>query len=259
MKSRMSRAAVSGAVVVAIVALLSGCVGAASAPSPTPSPTAEASTPTPTPTPTPEPPLVISGTVLDEQGGSLAVTIAVMSAEPLTDTDRADFAAARCETDYPSDALLGDPQARVVTMTATAVGADGFTGWSDGRGAEVRGSLFDGPIWERPAHAHTTPCSATSLLARPGTGTVRSFVSAASRGIVGDIPEGSAITLAHYGFGAQRPNAYDQPARVTSITGCTVESSPEIEALAASVPMDEVWGEDPFYPEWCQYGRNSLN
>jgi hypothetical protein len=253
----MSRATVSGAVVVAIVALLSGCVGAAPAPSPTPSPGADA--PTPTPTPTPEPPLVISGSVLDEQGDSLAVTIAVMSAEPLTDTDRADFAAARCETDYPSDALLDDPQARVVTVTATAVGADGFTGWSDGRGAEVRGSLFDGPIWDRPAHVHTTPCSATSLLARPGTGTVRSFVSAASWGLDGEIPEGSAITLADYGFGAQRPDAVDQPARVTSVTGCTVESSPEIEALAASVPMDAPWGENPFYPEWCQYGRSAVN
>jgi hypothetical protein len=253
----MSRGIAVSAAGVVILGVVAGCAVAAPEPDAATSPATEA--PTATAAPAPEPPLVISGSVVDERGDSLAVSIAVLSAEPLTGADRADLVAARCTTDYPSDALLDDPRARVVTMTATAVGAHGFGGWSDGRGAEVRGALFDGPIWERPARATTSACDQPSVLARPGTGTVRAFVSPEAWGIEGSIPEGSAITLADYGFGAQRPDAYDQPAAITSITGCTVVSSPEIEALAASVPMTEVWGENPFYPEWCQYGRNALN
>jgi hypothetical protein len=206
------------------------------------------------------PPLVITGTVVDDDSAdSLAVTIAVVAIEPLTAKDKTDFAAARCETGYPDDDQLADPDARVVTMTALATASTGFAGWSDGRGAEVNGTLFDGPIWERPAHAHTTPCSARSLLARPGEGTVRQFVSPSAWTTEGPMPDDAAATLASYGFSAQRPNSFDPPPGITSVTECVVESSVDFEALASATPVSDRWGESEVFPEYCLYGRQPMN
>jgi hypothetical protein len=215
-----------------------------------------AATPAPDAEPRPDPLLTISGSVVDDEGNTLAVTISVGSSDPLTDSDKADLTAARCTTGYPSDSDMEDPDARIVTATVTAVGVRGFSGWSDARGAEVQGSLFDGVVWKQAVHSHSAPCDAPSLLGRPGTGTVRSFVSPLGWHLVGPIPEGSAVTLGQYGFGGQRPNVYDEPAAVTSVTGCAVSASPEIESLAARVATEAVWGENRSFPEYCIYGRN---
>jgi hypothetical protein len=246
---------VSTATIAMLALSLSGCTSASPPPSsgPTAPPTSAATSGAAIPR------LVITGTVVDDAADALAVTISLVAIEPLTAQDKSEFAAARCETGYPDDDQLADPEARVVTMTASATALGGFAGWSDGRGAEVSGGLYDGPIWEQPVHAHTTACSARSLLARPGEGTVRQFVSPSGWSAKGPIPDDAAATLASYGFIAQRPNSYDPPPGITSVTDCAVESSSDFEALASATPVSERWGENELFPEYCLYGRAPTN
>ena len=239
----------------AAVVLLAGCASpskpaASAGPTalPTPSPTATAE-------PQPAPLLVISGTVADQDGQSLAITLTTTSVRTPTAQDRADYAATRCATAYPEDDPFALAETRVVTFAVESVGSAGFAGWTDARGVRVAGSLFDGPIWAREAHGDTD-CHQDSRIVRPGSGEVRALVSSTNWNpplpVVGD----GAITLAIYGFDAVSVDDRGQQTGLTAVEDCVTTASEEFDTLATDM-WNAPWGRSQNLPEYCFYGRNA--
>lgn len=244
------------AVVVASATLLAGCASSppadSAAPSASPSASAE---PTPTATAEPDPLLVISGTVADQDGQSLAITLTTTSVREPSEQDRADYAATRCAVADPTRLPPDSPDARVVTMSVESVASPGFAGWEDDRGVLVHGSLFDGPIWAPMAHG-SDPCYSDSRIVRPGNGEVRVFTSSTDWNLTTPVTGDAAITLAQYGFAAQTIDALGQPTGVTAVADCTTTPSTEFDTLALEL-WDSRWGRSQNLPEYCFYGRNA--
>jgi len=242
-----------------VVALLSGCaspVKPADSAGPTAAPTALPSlSPTATAEPQPAPLLVISGTVADQDGQSLAITLTTTSARTPSAQDLADYAATRCAAAYPDDDPFALADTRVVTFAVESVGSAGFAGWTDARGVRVVGSLFDGPIWESEAHGDTD-CYQDSRIVRPGSGEVRAFVSSADWNLPQPVVGDGAITLELYGFDAVSVDALGQPTGLTAVEDCVTTASAEFDTLATDV-WNARWGRSQNLPEYCFYGRGA--
>jgi len=251
-------------VVVAAVVALGTAACAPEAPAALPEPTASsaspepASTPTPTPAPVeePDPLLIISGTVADQNGQSLSVTLTTMSVRPPSEQDRLDYTATRCGRIAPEVAPADTADARVVTLAVEAVGSPGFTGWNDARGVRVAGDLFDGAIWGPEEHGAGSGCYSDSVIVRPGTGEVRVFTSARDWNIPNPVVGDASITLALYGFDAQSYDALGQPTGVSAVSDCTTTPSAEFDALALAL-WEGRWGGSQNLPSYCFYGRSA--
>jgi hypothetical protein len=259
----MNRGAAAVGAFVALT-LLAGCTGAppeaSSTRSSTPSPTRSSATPEPTatgapPTTAPSPLITISGTVADSTGQSLTATLVVVDVQPLTPADRKAVADAYCVS--PDEVGgLADPDARMVTMSVEAVGSPGFTAWTGDRGIRVTGTLYAGPMWREEAHSPSATCVPTSLIVEPGIGSTRMFVSGADWKVPRPLPADGAVTLATYGFAAQTVDALGRPTGTSTVEGCTITTSPELEALVAATAPGVQWGSNTPLPEYCFIGRN---
>ena len=207
-------------------------------------------TPSASAVPAEEEPLIrVTGTVADEAGQSLTITLTSTSVREPTDEDRDDFAATRCGPSGVSP--FGGDDTRVVTFEVEAVPSPGFTGWEDGRGAQVIGTLFSGTMWEPEAHGGgSDECYRDSIISRPGSAEMRLIVSSTGSGNV-EIPEGDAvITLSSYGFSAQ---VVDALGRATGINeaDCQMNFSPAYLELARTiVPFEEPLVPQPGYCSW---------
>jgi hypothetical protein len=250
------------AVVVAVVAVaLTGCASAT--PEARPEPSTSSSSPAPTLTPTatpapvaPDPLLVVSGTVADQDGQSLAITLTTTSVRPPTEQDWADYAATLCGQNEPAMAPGDTADARVVTLAVEAVGSPGFTGWTDARGVRVSGLVFDGAIWGPEQHSPTASCYFDSVIVRPGTGEARMFTSSRDWHLANPVVGDASITLASYGFEAQTHDALGQKTGLGAVADCVTTASAEFDALALDL-WDARWGESQTLPEYCDYGRTA--
>jgi len=247
---RWSRASVAA---IAVAAVLAGCASPTPAAEPTKSATSTPSA-TPTPTPEPQPLLVVSGTVADQDGNSLAVTLTTTDVREPTDADRADYAADRCFD--PGYDLLANPDARIVTLAVESVASAGFTGWTDSRGIRVAGSLFAGDIWESEQHTPASTCFHDSVIARPGSGEVRFVTSPDGWNLTNPVTGDGAITLVMYGFEAVRVDALGQPTGLDAVADCVTTASPALDALALDL-WEGRWGRSQNLPEYCLYGRSA--
>jgi len=242
----------------AAVALLSGCaapVTPADSAGPTAVPTALPFSPTATAEPRPAPLLVISGTVADQDGQSLAITLTTTSVRAPSAQDLADYAATRCAAAHPGEDPFALADTRVITFAVDSVGSAGFAGWTDARGVRVVGSLFDGPIWESEAHGDTD-CYQDSRIARPGSGEVRAIVSSADWNLPQPVVGDGAITLELYGFDAVSVDALGQPTGLTAVEDCVTTASAEFDTLATDV-WNARWGRSQNLREYCFYGRGA--
>jgi len=236
----------------AVAVVLAGCASSSPAAEPTP----DASTPAASPTPTPEEQalLVISGTVADQDGNSLAVTLTTTDVREPTDADRADYAADRCFD--PGFDLLANPDARIVTLAVASVASAGFTGWTDSRGVRVAGSLFAGDIWVSEQHTPASTCFHDSVIARPGSGEVRFVTSSDGWNLTNPVTGDGAATLVMYGFEAVRVDALGQPTGLDAVADCVTTASPALDALALDL-WEGRWGRSQNLPEYCFYGRSA--
>ena len=242
-----------------VVALLSGCaspVKPADSAGPTAAPTALPSpSPTATAEPQPAPLLVISGTVADQDGQSLAITLTTTSVRTPSAQDLADYAATRCAAAYPDDDPFALADTRVVTMSVESVASPGFAGWDDDRGVIVFGSLYDGPIWAPMAHG-SDPCYSDSRIVRPGNGEVRVVTSSTDWNLTTPVTGDGSITLSPYGFAVQTIDALGQPTGVTAVADCVTAPSAEFDRLALEL-WHARWGRSQNLPEYCYYGRSA--
>ena len=238
--------------VIIAAAVLAGCASS----SPTAEPTASTPTPTPTPTATaePQPLLVVSGTVADQDGQSLTVTLTTTDVREPSDADRADYAADRCFD--PGFDLLANPDSRIMSLAVESVASPGFTGWTDARGVRVAGSLFAGDIWESEQHSPSAPCFSDSVITRPGSGEVRFVTSSDGWNLTNPVTGDGAITLAMYGFEAVRVDALGQPTGLDAVADCVTTASPALDALALDL-WEGRWGRSQNLPEYCFYGRSA--
>jgi hypothetical protein len=266
----MIRGVVPVAVVVIVGALISGCVGAVPKSSQTPDSVQASPTPTATATATPvaKPPvspapvrralaplMTISGSVADASGQSLTVTMVVVDVQPLTEQDTKAVADAYCTTPDQVETLAG-ADGRMVTMSVEAVGTPGFTTWADDRGVRVTGTLYSGSMWREEAHSPISTCVPTSVIVEPGLGSTRMFVSGNDWKVPKPLPADGAVTLATYGFDAQAVDALGRPTGTSVVEGCTITTSPELDALVVATAPDVQWGSNVPLPEYCFIGRN---
>ena len=258
MINRHLRVAGLAAAITVVASGLTGCGSPAPAESVAASHSAEptpSATPSATPEPTPDPLLIVSGTVADAEGQSLALTLTTTSVRPPTDQDRADYAASRCGLANPAFDPFANPDTRVVTLAVESLASAGFSGWTDARGIVVTGSLYSGPIWEAEAHG-SDPCYRDSRVTRPGTGEARVIASSTDWNLENAVVGDGAITLTQYGFNAQTVDAMGQPTGLTAVADCAATPSPEFDDLALSLWSGR-WGANNNLPEYCFYGRGA--